>query len=144
MAWDYQREEQTFKKIPEGTYRVRIDDAEMTQSKAGNDMIKLTIAVSGQSRTVWDYIVFMPDNPSITNAKLTAIYDSFGIPDGNMKLSDWAGKVGAAKVKHDGDYEKIHFYLSRDKASSLPAWVEGRTQAPGKSALDMLDDEVPF
>ncbi len=60
MAWDYQREEQAFEKIPEGTYRVRIDDAEMTQSKAGNDMIKLTIAVSGQSRTIWDYIVFMP------------------------------------------------------------------------------------
>ena len=144
MAWNYEREEKTFDKIPEGMYRVRIDDAEMTQSKAGNDMIKLTIAVSGQSRTIWDYIVFMNDNPSITNAKLTAIYDSFGIPEGNMKLSDWAGKVGAAKVKHDGDYEKIHFYLSRDKAASLPAWVEGRTQAPGKSLLDTLDDGVPF
>lgn len=144
MAWNYEREEKTFDKIPEGLYRVRIDDAEMTQSKAGNDMIKLTIAVSGQSRTIWDYIVFMPDNPSITNAKLTAIYDSFGIPEGNMKLSDWAGKVGAAKVRHDGDYEKIHYYLSRDRASSLPAWVEGRTQAPGKFLLDEYDGKVPF
>ena len=131
MGWEYQREEsQSFStRIPEGFHRVRVAAAEMTQSKSGNDMIKLTLDVSGYPDTIYHYIVFMPDNVSMTNRMLTQFYDSFkDIPEGNKKLSDWIGKVGAAKIKHD-EYNgstnaKISWFLHADKQGDLPAWSE--------------------
>lgn len=34
-------------KVPEGTYRVKVDDAELDTSKAGNQMINLWLAIQG-------------------------------------------------------------------------------------------------
>jgi hypothetical protein len=45
-----QYEEKTFKPIPVGEHRVRIASAEeQTSSKTGNQMIKLTLEVSGHN-----------------------------------------------------------------------------------------------
>lgn len=77
MAWSYQREESEFPLIPVGTHRVRIRDVEKTQSKSGNDMLKITLDVSGQGASLFHYIVFMQDRPEITNRMLTQFFDSF-------------------------------------------------------------------
>ena len=53
-----------FTPIPPGEYRVRIEAAEETTSKAGNEMIKLTLAVSGMNSKLWYYLVF----PNATDA----------------------------------------------------------------------------
>ena len=132
-AQDYQ--EMSFSLIPAGDHRVRIANAEEQTSKNGNDMIKLTLEVSGHSGSLWHYIVFMPDNPQMTNQKLGQLFDSFGIQPGNMNISSWIGKVGGARVAHElynGEQSaKVKYFLSRNKVESLPAWQD----APGKASV---------
>lgn len=146
MDWKYQRTEAEFKKIPVGKYRCRIEEAEATTSKAGNDMIKLTLAISGQNRKIWDYIVFMPDNAEITNRKLTAIFDSFGIAEGDFDCTNWKGKVGACMTKIDeNEFEKVNYYIPKKQQDNLPAWVEPSEKESGKTEFSSIpDDEPPF
>ena len=62
INWDFDSKEYNpdgqFSPLPPGDYRVRIEEAEETQSKSGNDMIKVTLSVSGKSNKLWHYIVF--------------------------------------------------------------------------------------
>ena len=125
-AADY--EEQSFKPIPIGDYRVRIASAEEQTSSSGRQMIKLILDVSGYSSTIWHFIVFMPENQKLTNQKLGELWNSFGIPQGNFNLQSWVGKVGAAKVKHE-DYNgesnaKIAYFINKSKQDKLPAWKD--------------------
>ena len=53
MEWNYQREESTFEEIPVGEHRVRIADAEKAISKNGNDMLVITLDVSGYKSRLW-------------------------------------------------------------------------------------------
>ena len=67
MLWDkYNPDDYNQNKypiIPEGTYRVRIEDAEEATSHRGNNMIKLTLAVSGYTSKLWHYIILNGDTP---------------------------------------------------------------------------------
>lgn len=141
MNWQFKREEQQFDAIPEGKYRVRIDGTEMAESKAGNDMIILKLAVSGQTKQLWHYIVFLDDRPEITNRNLTAIFDSFGIDEGNLNISDWIGSVGACTVKHDEEGRaKVGYFIRKDKQDTLPPWQgEGAPQF-----REIPAEELPF
>lgn len=150
-AQDYQ--EMSFSIIPAGDHRVRIANAEELTSKNGNDMIKLTLEVSGHSGSLWHYVVFMPDNPQTTNQKLGQLFDSFGMAP-NMNISSWIGKVGGARVKHEKyngeDSAKVSYFLSRNKVDNLPAWqdapgkasVTGGASTPNFTAVD--DGDLPF
>lgn len=145
MEWNYQREESTFEEIPVGEHRVRIADAEKAISKNGNDMLVLTLDVSGYKSRLWHYVVFMPDHPEITNRNLTSIFDSFGIADGDFNLANWKGKVGACMTKQDDFGTKVRYFLSREKQESLPPWKEPDS-APKKPQLQAFDDpdDCPF
>ena len=145
MEWNYQREESTFEEIPVGEHRVRIADAEKAISKNGNDMLVLTLDVSGYRSRLWHYVVFMPDHPEITNRNLTSIFDSFGIADGDFNLANWKGKVGACMTKQDDFGTKVRYFLSKKKQESLPPWKEPDS-APKKPQLQAFDnpDDCPF
>ena len=142
-------EEQSFKPIPVGDHRVRIQSAEEQTSKNNKQMIKLVLEVSGYNSTIWHFLVFLPDNAKLTNQKLGELWNSFGIPYGDFNLFSWVGKVGAAKIKHE-DYEgqpnpKIAYFISKDKQDKLPAWKEPSAKAAltgnGKTGpYDPLDD----
>ena len=134
--------------IPVGKHRVRIEDAEEAVSHAGNNMIKLTLAVSGYTSKLWYYIVLNSSNPEqikITNRKLGAIFNSFNIAEGNMHLSDWIGCVGGAKIRHtkdanDNDRAEVQYILFRKEVQKLPAWQEAGVQvAQGMVDPDMVD-----
>ena len=145
-ANDY--EEQGFKPIPAGDHRVRILAAEEQISSAGNQMIKLVLEVSGHNGNIWHFITFMADNQKLTNQKLGELWNSFGIPQGNFNLQSWIGKVGAARVKHEernGETNaKIAYFLSRDKQSKMPAWVEPGKKAATTSNIVEVTSEVPW
>lgn len=146
MEWNYQREESTFEEIPVGEHRVRIADAEKAISKNGNDMLVLTLDVSGYRSRLWHYVVFMPDHPEITNRKLTEIFDSFGIADGDFNLANWKGKVGACMTKQDDFGTKVRYFISRNKQDKLPPWKEpSESGGKKKPQLEEIDeDDIPF
>lgn len=146
MEWNYQREESTFEEIPVGEHRVRIADAEKAISKNGNDMLVLTLDVSGYRSRLWHYVVFMPDHPEITNRNLTEIFDSFGIADGDFNLANWKGKVGACMTKQDDFGTKVRYFISRNKQDKLPPWKEpSESGGKKKPQLEEIDeDDIPF
>lgn len=138
MAWDYKREERKFAALPEGRYRVRIREADKAISKKGNDMLVLQLDVSGSTRILYHYIVFMDDRPDITNQRLTEFFDSFkDIPEGDFNMKNWIGKVGACVIKHE-EYngeprERISYFIRADRQGDLPPWKEVGT--PTKPAI---------
>ena len=149
-ADDYQ--EQSFAPIPVGDHRVRIREAEEQTSKNGNDMIKLTLDVSGHASTLWYYLVFTPDNPQMVNQKLGQIFSSFGIPVGDLNLAHWKGKVGACRVKHEqynGETQaRASYFLTKEKQATLPPWSEapGRASVTGGGAefVEVASEDLPF
>ena len=125
-AADY--EETSFKPIPVGDYRVRIAEVEEKVSANGNQMIVLTLDVSGYSSRIWHNLTLLTNNTKLTNQKLGELWNSFGIPQGNFNLNSWVGKVGAAKVKHE-EYNgntnpKVAYFISKERQDKLPAWQE--------------------
>ena len=155
MAWEYQREEQSFEVLPEGKYRIRIKSAEKAVSKSGNDMLALQFDVSDHSQILYHYITFMKDRPEITNRMLTQFFDSFkDIKDGDFNMTNWIGKVGACNVKHE-EYNgnpsaKISYFIKADKQDDLPPWKEPKgsasTDSDGFMTIDTskLDFDPPF
>ena len=142
MAWNFQRTEQQFATIPAGDHRVAIDSAEKAQSKAGNDMLVIKLKVSGYSSMLWHYIVFMDDRPEITNRKLTELFDSFGIEDGNFDLESYKGKMGAAHVKIDDQgYPKVAWLIHKNKQDKLPPW---KGDLPGYTRIVKEDKDLPW
>lgn len=155
IQWNFNAEdyrENSFSPIPVGDHRVRIRDAEETTSRNGNDMIKLTLDVSGYSSTLWFYLVFMPDNPQMVNQRLGQIFSSFGITPGDLNVENWKGKVGACSVKHEmynGETQaKIRYFLGKEKQESLPAWSEPAGKASvtggGNFAPAVDEGDLPF
>ena len=145
MAWNFQRTERTFEQVPAGDHRVVIDSVDKAQSKKGNDMLVMKLRVSGYASMLWHYIVFMDDHPEITNQKLTEVFDSFGIEDGNFNLASWIGKAGAAHTKIDDQgYSKVSYFLKRDKADKLPPWKGELPQAPAPTPVEVGDEELPW
>lgn len=158
INWAFNKdvEKASFKAIPVGNYRCRIESAEEKISKAGNQMIEIKLAISGQSSHLWFYLVFFPEgndksgNPlrNITDRNLASIYDCFGITEGSLDCNEWVNKVGGVKVKHemkDGQPQaRVHYFLNKAQQVSLPAWVEvGFTQQepPAVSTDEIKWDE---
>ena len=116
--------------IPEGKYRVRIEEAKQRTSQSGKDMIELTLAVSGYSSKLWGYIILDQSSSEAvkkTNQALGTVFDSFNIPHGDLEMEHWKGHVGGAKVNHrDGIDGKpranVQYFLYRKEVDKLPAW----------------------
>ena len=151
VNWKFNAEdysESNFQPIPVGDHRVRIAEVEEQTSSNGNQMIKLVLDVSGYSSTLWHYIVFMENNPQLTNQRLGELWNSFGIPQGNFNLPSWVGKVGAARVKHD-NYEgnvkpKVAYFLAKGRQDNLPPWKENGGTAKATPAYDPINELPDF
>jgi len=150
MAWKYERKESQIT-VPVGKHRLRIENAEMGQAKSsGNDMISLTLSISGSNLHIWDRIVFLEDKPDVTNRMCTAVFDAFGIEEGNFDFATWRGRVGVAQTKIDeSGYAKIAYYVKKGKEGDLPPWVEPTSHTPatggGTSPVyETGDDDMPF
>ena len=146
-----QREPRTFEPFPAGEYDYTVEAAEDTTSKAGNEMIKLTLHVynaEGHKRVLFDYLL---DSAAW---KIKQFAASCGLLDrydsGEIEAYEMVGKSGRLKLKIEssaeyGDQNKVAFYIAAKPAGtgytgrSAPAPV-----ARGKSLADDLSDEIPF
>ena len=144
--------EEGFPLIPEGDHRVRIAAATEKQSKSGNDMIELQLDISNYPGHLFYYLVFLPDNTKLTNTNLKRLWESFGLPMGDMNTPSWVGAVGACRVKHEtynGDTQaKVSYFINKEKQAKLPAWVEKSSgnAAPAAATPEWVKDaeSAPF
>lgn len=153
MNWNYdssQADLSSYAPLPVGNYRVRIEKAEEKQAKSGRDMISMTLAVSGKNQKLFSNMVFIPENPRMTNSNLAKIFDSFGISPGDMNLTHWEGKVGACRVKHtqyQGEEQaSVAYFILKSKQDVLPGWIEPENTASlsDPDFIEVEDDDVPF
>ena len=147
--WNYEETKSDFEseQIPNGDYRMIIRGAEKAMSKDTvnpKKMIKLKLGVSGYSKNIYHYIVFLPNNREITNRNLTNFFRSFGIEGGNFNLDSYLGKEGAGRVEIDSNgYEKVKYFLEGTMKDRLPAFAP-----PAKKAKvvepKQEEDDIPF
>ncbi len=152
IQWQFSSEdyeEKSFQMIPVGDYRVRIAEAEEKISANGNQMIVLTLEVSGYGSKIWHNLTLLTNNQKLTNQKLGELWNSFGIQQGNFNLQSWVGKVGAAKVKHE-EYNgntnpKVAYFINKDRQDKLPAWQEpNNASASFEEAPTPNDEDLPW
>ena len=138
--------------VPPGQYRVRIEDAEETESKTGKPMVKLKLKVSGYNGYIWNNIVLDSTSPEAiarTDNRLGRIYDSFQIPQGSMNLQEWKGKVGAANIKNEPDNKGVqravvNWFMRRNEQDELPLWQEHPSAKVNPEMVDVEDNLPPF
>lgn len=144
-----QQERRTFEPFPAGEYDYTVDAAEDTTSKAGNEMIKLTLHVynaDGNKRVLFDYLL---DSAAwkikqfAASAGLLDRYDS-----GEIEAYEMVGKTGRLKLKIEsseqyGDQNKVAFYLAAKPAGT--GYTGGSAPQPDRQARPLdLDDAIPF
>ena len=132
-----------FEAPPVGKYRVRVEETEAQTSKNGNNMIKVTLSISGHPGRIFHYFV---DNEYLQR-NIDPFFDSFGIRPGDFNILNWRGKVGAAYIKHelynDTPQAKISYFILKSKQGDLPAWQE-KGAAPASPRAGSLRDEAAF
>ena len=148
MEWKFERVEQRFEVLPVGKYRLRIKDAEKAISRnSGNDMLIVTLEVSGHNQQLIHYIPFLADKPEVTNRMLTQFFDSFGI-DGDFNLNSWKGKTGGCQTnleEYNGeDRARIAYFLNKKQQEGLPAWQDGASQKPKLTPMEDDGEPLPF
>ena len=146
--WNYEETKRDFEpeQIPNGDYRMIIRGAEKAMSKdiiKPKKMIKLKLGVSGYAKSLYHYIVFLPDNREVTNRNLTNFFRSFGIQGGNFNLDSYIGKEGAGRVEIDSNgYEKVKYFLEGTMKDRLPAFAPPAKKAKVKEIEQ--EDDIPF
>lgn len=138
---------------PVAEYDFEVSSAEEAQSKAGNDMVKLTLYVfndKGDKRTVFDYLVssekaIFKVRQFAASVGLLAEYEA-----GELNAYDMQGRTGRLRLgwKEDPGYQAqntVSFYLPAKDTIANP---EMRRQSMRKqervAAPADLDDEIPF
>lgn len=141
--WDnYQREERA--NLGAGDYRCAITNAyEDVAKTSGKAMIVVEVQPNGAAFTVKHYIV----EGEYFNRNMTSLFDCFPeIGDGNFDLLSWIGCIGAARFKQDGNYLRVHYFLTPEQARHLPEWEGARPerQQAGEMPKNEDDEELPF
>ena len=148
--WNYEETKSDFEseQIPNGDYRMIIRGAEKAMSKDTvnpKKMIKLKLGVSGYTKNIYHYIVFLPNNREITNRNLTNFFRSFGIEGGNFNLDSYLGKEGAGRIEIDSNgYEKVKYFLEGNMKDRLPAFAPPAKKAKVEKPKQELEDDIPF
>ena len=148
--WNYEETKSDFEpeQIPNGDYRMIIRGAEKAMSKdiiKPKKMIKLKLGVSGYAKSIYHYIVFLPDNREVTNRNLTNFFRSFGIQGGNFNLDSYIGKEGAGRIEIDSNgYEKVKYFLEGTMKDRLPAFAPPAKKAKVEKPKQELEDDIPF
>ena len=128
LNWTYNPREysaRNFEPIPEGDYRVRINDVKEKVFSTGNEGFEIMLDVPGYTGKLWYYLVLDYSDSLKTNQRLGMFFDSFAISDTNLSnCSNWIGCDGAVRVKHsmyNGTItSRVVFCLSRAQQKKFP------------------------
>lgn len=95
------------------TTRVKITHAAFEQSKAGNNMVHITLDADGEK--INHYITNMPDKKELTTKLLNQFFDAFDIKRKNFEFDQWIGKEADA-VLVDSEwngrtYKKVKYFI---------------------------------
>lgn len=115
---DYVPERTSYQGL-EGDFWLSIEDAQLTQSRAGAPMFKITFSVLGKKTKVFHYIV----KNEWFNKKITEFFDAFGIECGQFDPILWQGHAGAGKLRpqaSDTQYTEVHYFYNPIKAQNIP------------------------
>lgn len=143
---------------PVGDYSFEVTKAEDQRSKAGSDMVKLTLKVfddSGNSKTVWDYLVGAESSQFKVRAfaVATGMLDQYN--DGQLEAVDMEGRSGRCKVIQQidktgayPDKNSIGNYL-KPNGHITPPTRKGSNISPKNKPIGAgvgtdLDDSIPF
>lgn len=158
MRFDPKTETEVLNLLPKGVYFFEVTNAKDTSSKAGNDMMVLTLKVYNdeQSKTITDYLVGQIDSMAYKIRHFAESIDMLTeYESGEMLAETVIGAAGQCKVDID---EKdpafppknvIRDYVKRvvkQGAPSTPAPKVAAKRATKKAvtADDMPDDSIPF
>lgn len=141
--------ETEFAIVPTGDHRVRIFDVVEKTFSSGSEGYEIVLEVSGHSSRLWYYLVINAADPKITNQRLGAFFNSFGITDYDLNhYASWVGKVGAVRVKHEkyngSDTAKVAFLINRDRQDKLPEWQGSSTASASGEYVTVADEDLPF
>lgn len=132
-------------RLEPGDYRCVITEVKEAASKStGRPMLVVTVKPNGSNIKINQYIV----KNEYFNRNMTALYDSFGIPEGDRDIAGWIGAMGAAKLERDDQgYMRVRYFIARDRQENLAPW-EG--EAPVRQTVSDAftevsdDDDLPF
>ena len=138
LNWNYNPREysaRNFEPIPEGDYRVRINDVKEKVFSTGNEGFEIMLDVPGYTGKLWYYLVLDYSDSLKTNQRLGMFFDSFAIQDHDFShFNRWVGKDGAVRVKHNmyngSKIANVAFCLSRSQQWRLPRWEAQRPDEP--------------
>jgi hypothetical protein len=102
-----------FLPIEEGVYEVIIKEAEVTKSKSGNDMIKITLVIRDDvkqpfaKRKLWDYLV----DTDKAKFKFNVLAKALNIPDGAKisTIAEFAKGILYASVRIEIKHEEEEY-----------------------------------
>ena len=136
--------------MPAGIYNCEISAAEEQSSKAGNDMIKLTLTVwdqEGNERKVFDYLLEAIPGKLRHCAEMCGLLDVYS--RGELRADDLVGKAGQAKlgIKKDKtgtypDQNAVQDYLINPPGKTASTLAHARQ--PAMAGGGNLDDDIPF
>jgi hypothetical protein len=154
IPWDYDATQYSkggaFSIAPEGEHQVKIVDVDYKTTSTNKDMYVLKCKLVNSPGSVFYNLVFLPDKPEVTNQNLGAIYDSFGIREGEMDANKWINKIGAVMVEHESYSDRkglekeraiVKYFLTQERQVEL-GFITPREVEEGE--LDLDGEEMPF
>lgn len=96
-SYQYQADERKSFDVTDGDHRVRIAKVESQQSKTGNRMIVITLAVEHSNNV--PYMHYLSEGEYF-NSMASRVFDAFTIQRGNFNLLSWVGKEALAHFDH--------------------------------------------
>lgn len=132
--------------LAKGTYDFEVTEASEKQSKAGNDMVELIVAVydaEGRSRKIFDWLVDSDGSAYkirhfAESTDMLAQYEK-----GELRSMDMVGKTGkcAVIIKKDktGEYPDKNAIADYIKGNGSLA-----AQPPAPKTPELVDDDIPF
>lgn len=132
-----------------GDYDFEVANAEEGQSKAGNDMIKLTLHIEGEEgrrHTVFDYLV----GSEASMYKVRSFAECVGLLDyynkGELQAVQMPGRTGRCQIGIDHK-DKAYAPKNIVRSYQKPGTKGNGAMPPPKAAQpkrEPIDDDIPF